>query len=194
MYHLHGSFRSRAFRVMWALEEMGETYEHSNTQPRTPEIIALNPNGKIPVLLVDGVPLTDSTAILTYLADKHGKLTYPPGTIERARQDGWTQMVLDELDGTLWTSARHSFGLPEELRMPEIKDSLRWEFAQSCKRIATLVEGPFIMGDRMTLPDIVLGHCLGWAAVAKFPCDEPVLADYSARLRARPAYKAAQAR
>lgn len=194
MYHLHGSRRSRAFRVIWALEEMGLPYEQSDTSPRSPEIVALNPSGKVPVLVVDGCPLTDSTAILTYLADKHGQLTFPAGTIERAKQDGWTQMILDELDSVIWTSARHSFVLPEDLRVPEIKTSLRWEFAQTCKRIAPLLKGPFVMGEKITLPDIVLVHCLGWAAIAKFPIEDTALIDYWTRLREREAYKAAQAR
>ena len=82
---------------------------------------AFNPAGKVPVLVVDGEPITDSTAILHYLADRHRALTYPAGTLDRARQDSLTQFLLDEFDAALWVAARHSFILPEELRMPAIK-------------------------------------------------------------------------
>ena len=58
----------------------------------------------------------------------------------RARQDSVVHMLLDEFDAVLWTSARHSFILPEERRLPEIKDSLKWEFATS-------VDGVFAAGD-----------------------------------------------
>ncbi|MEM9435878.1 MAG: glutathione S-transferase family protein [Pseudomonadota bacterium] len=192
-YELHGSHRSRAFRVLWMLEELGLDYVHHNTPPRSPEIKALNPLGKVPVLIDDGTTLTDSTAILTYLADKHGALTYPPGTLERARQDAHTHFLLDELDALLWLVSRHSFGLPEELRVPEVKASAREEFHISAERLAQRIEGPFLMGDKMTIPDIIAVHCLGWAIVAKFPMVRDDLKAYAKPIRQRPAYKRAQA-
>ncbi|MEL6914827.1 MAG: glutathione S-transferase family protein [Pseudomonadota bacterium] len=193
-YELHGTGRSRAFRVLWMLEELGVDYVHHLTGPRTPEITALNPLGKLPVLVVDGQPLTDSTAILTYLADKHGALTFPAGSLARARQDGHTQFLLDEVETLLWTVARHSFGLPEALRVPAIKDSAREEFHTAAERLANRIEGPFLMGETMTIADIIAVHCLGWAIAAKFPMERQDLKDYARPLRARDAYKRAQAR
>ncbi|MFT7311817.1 MAG: glutathione S-transferase, partial [Paracoccaceae bacterium] len=116
MYTVIGDIKSRAMRVIWMLEELGEPFEHRAAPPRSDDVLAVNPAGKVPVLIEDNVPILDSTAILTYLADKHGKLTFPAGTLERARQDGLTQFLLDELDSSLWMAARHSFILPEELR------------------------------------------------------------------------------
>jgi glutathione S-transferase len=81
----------------------------------------------VPVLVAEGVPITDSVAIMTFLADRHGKLTFPAGTLDRARQDSLTQFIIDEFDALLWTAAKHSFILPEEHRVPEIKESLKWE-------------------------------------------------------------------
>jgi glutathione S-transferase len=121
MYTVTGSPMSRTFRVIWALEEMGLPYELNPASPQSPEVLALNASGKVPVLQEDGEILTDSTAIITYLADKHGKLTAPAGTLARARQDAMTQLCLDELDAVLWTAARHSFALPKDQRVPEIK-------------------------------------------------------------------------
>ncbi|MCH2076343.1 MAG: glutathione S-transferase [Rhodobacteraceae bacterium] len=193
MYELHGSPRSRAFRALWMMEELGVPYEHHNTGPRTPEILALNPLGKVPAMKVGDDVLTDSTAILTYLADKHGALTYPAGTIERAKQDAHTNFLLDEVDSLLWIVSRHTFGLPEELRVPEIKASAREEFHISAERLANRIEGPFLMGKKMTIPDIIAVHCLGWALVAKFPMERQDLKDYSKPIRARDAYKRAQA-
>ncbi|MFN7131684.1 MAG: glutathione S-transferase family protein, partial [Myxococcales bacterium] len=97
------------------------------------------------MLIDDGVPVTDSTAILTYLADKHGALTHPAGTLDRARQDSLTQFLLDEFDAALWMAARHSFILPEELRLSAIKNSLKWEVARSQKTLVQRMgEGPFL--------------------------------------------------
>lgn len=191
--HLYGGPKSRAFRVIWMLEELGLDYAHSLAAPRSDEVIALNGSGKVPVLVVDGTPVSDSTAILTFLADRHGGLTYPAGTLERARQDGFTQRINDEFDAVLWTAARHSFALPSERRVPDIKPSLQWEYARSAARLAENFGGPFLMGEEMTIADILLTHCLGWAVVAKFPAKAPVLTAYHERMRARPAYRRALA-
>lgn len=188
MYTVTGSPMSRTFRVIWALEEMGLPYELNPASPQSPEVLALNASGKVPVLQEDGETLTDSTAIITYLADKHGKLTAPAGTLARARQDAMTQLCLDELDAVLWTAARHSFALPKEQRVPEIKPSLKWEFSRNLARIEQKIQGPFVMGDAFTIADIVLTHCLNWASGAKFPIESQVALDYAKAMRARPAH------
>ena len=193
-YTLIGQSKTRAARVLWMLEELGLTYDHHNEMPRSDAVRAHNPSGKVPVLLVDGQALTDSTAICQYLADAHGALTYPAGTLERARQDGMTQRILDELDAVLWTAARHSFILPAEQRVAEVKPSLKWEFTRNLDALADQMGArPFVMGDRMTVPDILLAHCLLWARGAKFEVSEPVMLAYAERLMARPAFARAMA-
>lgn len=195
MYQVIGTGRSRARRVLWMLEELGLAYEHVAENPRSPGVVALNPAGKIPILIVDGTPITDSTAILTYLSDRHGALTCPAGTLSRARQDSLTQFLLDEFDSALWLAARHSFVLPEELRLAAIKNSLRWEFERSQKTLVhRMSEGGFVMGEQMTVPDIILADCLGWALTAKFPIVEHRLTEFLDRMRARPAYQRAFSR
>jgi len=194
MYRVIGSGNSRARRVLWMMEELELPYEHVPAPPRSQDVIAINPAGKVPVLIAEGVPITDSTAILTFLADRHEQLTYPAGSIDRARQDSLTQFLLDEFDAALWMAARHSFVLPEELRQSAIKDSLKWEFERSQKVLVQRMDGgPFLMGDRMTVPDIILTHCGDWAETAHFPISQPALGAYLDRMRARPAYRRAQA-
>lgn len=195
MYQVIGTARSRALRVLWILEELDQPYEHVAVNPHGEGVKPFNPAGKVPVLVADGTPITDSTAILTYLADRHGALTHPAGTLERARQDSLTQFILDEFDAALWLAARHSFVLPEEMRLAAIKNTLRWEFERSQKTLAhRMAEDGFLMGDRMTVPDIILTHCLTWALTARFPITEHRLTDYLGRMRLRPAYLRAEAR
>ncbi|MDQ2090460.1 glutathione S-transferase family protein [Marimonas arenosa] len=191
MYEVIGSAQSRAFRVLWMLEELGQEYKHTPEKPRSELVSSLNPSGKVPVFKDGDAVLTDSTAIITYLADKHGQLTHACGTIERARQDGLTHQILDEIDSVLWVAARHSFILPEEKRVPEVKDSLRWEFDQHVARIADRLEGPFLMGETMTVPDIILTHCLNWAYSAKFTYEQENLLAYAKAMRGRDAFKRA---
>lgn len=191
MYEVIGHGHTRAFRVIWMLEELGLDYTHRTDAPHSDYVRGHSVLGKVPVLLVDGQALTDSTAILTYLADRHGKLTYPAGTIERARQDGFTNQALDELEGLLWTAARHSFILPKEERVAEIKPALKREVERNALRLAGRIEGPFLLGEEMTIADIVATHCLNWAHSIKFLPEDERLAAYGKRMRARPAFRKA---
>lgn len=193
-YTVFGSTKNRGLRVIWMLEELGQPYRLQTDPPRSDAVRALNPLGKVPVLLDEDAVLTDSVAILTYLADKHGALTFPAGTLDRARQDARTLFILDQMDSLLWTAARHSFILPEELRLPEIKTSLKWEFERAIAHFETLLgDGPFLMGDTMTIADIVAAHCGGWAIAARFPMESDGFRAYVDRLRARPAFARAAA-
>ena len=145
-------------------------------------------------MTVDGTPIIDSTAIMTYLADKHGKLTFPASTIERAHQVSLTHFILDEFDAVLWTAARHSFVLPAEKRVKAVKDSLRWEFARSINLIeGRMGDGSNLMGEKFTIPDIILTHIGGWARVSKFDVPDGKLKEYFGRQIKRPAYIAASA-
>lgn len=194
MYQVYGTLATRTFRVLWMLEELGLPYQHHKTPPRSAEVVAQNPGGKVPVLVVEGQALTDSSAIMQFLADRHGALTYPCGSIERARQDGFTHFINDELDATLWTAARHSFVLPEDKRVPEVKEPLKWEFERSVHELARRMgEGPFLMGDDMTLPDILAAHCANWAFAAKFPLTNDAFNAYAKRMRERPAFQRVKA-
>ena len=194
-YTLIGAASTRAGRALWMLEELGVPYEHLSAKPHDAAVTQHYPRGKVPVLLVDGEPITDSTAIIQYLADAHGQFTAPAGTIARARQDMLTQCVLDEFDGVLWTAARHSFILPPEQRVAGVKESLRWEFNRNQTSLAQrLGDTPFAAGQEFTVTDILLAHCLVWARAAKFEITEPSLASYFERITQRPAFKRAMAK
>jgi len=193
MYKLYGSVKSRAFRVLWLLEELGEPYELINAGPHHPDVLALNTSGKVPVLVDGDAVITDSAAIVTYLADKHGKFTHPAGTIERAQQDAITHLLLDEFDSVLWTAARHSFVLPKDKRVPEVKESLKWEFERNLERLSKRLDGPFLHGGAFSITDIIATHCLNWALVASFPVTDKTMRDYARDMRERPAFKRAMA-
>lgn len=194
-YKVIGGTRSRTFRVLWALEELGLEYEHVPAAPRSPEVTEVNPAGKVPVLVADGVPITDSVAIITFLADRHEALTFPPGTLARARQDSLTNFILDEIEAPLWMAAKHSFILPEDQRVAGVKDSLRWEFARNQATLISRMaeDGPFLMGETMTIADIMLAHCGDWALNAKFPVTEDRFKAFLSMMHDRPAYQAARA-
>jgi len=194
MYKVLGMAATRTLRVLWMMEELGLEYEHLPHPPRSKEMLEINPSGKVPALMVDDQVVIDSVAIMQFLADKHGDMTYPAGTIERAQQDSFTQFINDEIDAIIWCAARNTFILPEDKRVPEIKETLKWEFVRSMKLLGERIgDNEFLMGDKMTVPDILLTHCGGWARMAGFEIPNGPLKAYFKRMIARPAYLRAYA-
>ncbi|MEO9874623.1 MAG: glutathione S-transferase [Anderseniella sp.] len=196
MYKLIGSAKSRAFRVMWMLEELGEAYEHDSAAPRSAEALAVNPSAKVPAFMDGDDVIIDSVAICQYLADKHDRFTHRAGTVERARQDSFTHLALDELDGALWWAAKNSFVLPEDLRSDKAAAACEHDYMRGLGHLeARLGDNQFVTGDEFTVPDLIIGHCMGWGInVMKWIPPKGPLRDYLARLRERPAFKAAWAR
>lgn len=188
MYTVIGIAKSRALRVIWTLEELGQPYEIDPQPPRSPELIPLNGTGKIPLLKTPDGIISDSLAIITYLADKHGALTYPAGSFARAHQDSLTNFINAEVDASLWLYAKHSFVLPEALRVPDVKPTALKEY----QRALGIVEGlrgdnAFLAGDQLTIADILLSHCVGWAMTVKIAPPLGPFGMYLKDLRARPA-------
>lgn len=194
MYKMIGTVRSRAFRPMWLLEEIGVPYELVNAAPRSEEALQYNPLGKIPALVDGDQSIADSVAIMTYLADKHAALTAPAGTPARGHQDAVTLWLIDNFDALLWTALKHERILPEDARVPAIIPAMHAEFARNLDIYETMIAGEFVMGDTITLPDLLAVHCLNWAIGSGFPVENEAVNAYAKRLRDRPAFKAVRAR
>lgn len=191
MYKVIGTTKSRALRVMWMLNEMGEPYEQIKAVPRSEEARRYSPMGTLPALVDGDEVLTDSVAIMTYLADKHDKLTARAGTIARARQDAMTLWLIDEMDSVLRSAAKFSVLFSENHQAPTLQDTLKREFSRAAQTLSSRLDGAFLMGNTITLPDILACHCLNWATGAKFPRPELKLILYAKALRERPAFQAA---
>ena len=160
-----------------------------STGPRSPALAPLNPSLKVPILQDGAETVIDSVAICQYLADKHGKLTFPAGTIQRAHQDSFTQFAVDDVELSLWVAAKHSFALPEEYRVPDVKRACKFDFDRAMTALSTrLGERAYVMGDTFTVPDLLLGHCAGWAKTMGWEAPQNNVAAYFDRSRARPAY------
>jgi len=193
MYTVIGAIRSRTIRVLWLLEELNLPYNFEMASPHSDLVRRHNIGGKIPVLIEKDMAFTDSTAIMTYLADCHGKFTFTAGTRARAHQDGHTNFLLDEMDSCLWTATRHANYIAKEHRVPEIISSMKRDFETAQQRfIDRLGAGPFLMGDTITVADIIAAHCGGWAIRARFPITQPAFRDYVDRMCSRPAFLRAQ--
>ena len=189
-----GTKASRAMRVLWTLEELGLPHEHVASKPRDARTRAVAPDGRIPALVADGETLTDSVAIMTFLADAHGGLTAPAGTPARARQDAVTNAALEMLDAPLWAYAQNAFVLPEAERVAEAKPAARAAFGRGAAAIARLLVGPWATGEAFTIADVLIAHCSGWSRIAKMDPLPDALAAHMDRARARPAFARAAAR
>lgn len=190
MYTLIGKLSTRAFRVAWMLNELDVPFSVDPTPPRDPKLAAVNPSLKVPILKVGDDCIVDSVAICQYLADKHGKLTYPAGTLERAHQDSFTQFGVDDIELAIWVAAKHTFALPEEYRVPDVKRACRYDFDRAMRSLsARLGDRTYVMGDQLTVPDIVIGFCLMWAGSMSWTPSEGNVSEYVKRLMARPAFK-----
>ena len=89
MIIVHHLNNSRSQRILWMLEEMGVAYEiaHHQRDPVTrlapPELLAVHPLGKSPVIVDDGQVVAESGAILEYLIERHGGGAFAPTSATR---------------------------------------------------------------------------------------------------------------
>ncbi len=191
----------RTLRVHWTLAELGLPYSIRAIQSRTGETLtkeftALNQRQKIPVLQDGGVTLTESAAIITYLAERYGSASVslvPSDPIERARCFEWCSFALSELDATsLYVLRRHE-GLPQIYgEAPAANTAARLYFQRQMRSVDPVLRDgrEFMVAGSFSLADIMLCSCLTWAQAVQIPIADHV-ASYNKHLKARPAYLAA---
>lgn len=179
MITLYGSGQSRSFRVLWALEESGLVYDYKQVKigqtgddgTQNDTYKKLNSQGKVPTLVDGNLVISESAAILNYIATiSPNKNLIPFNNNElRAQYDAVSFFVLSELEQPLWTMAKHRFVLPKEFRLREIKKTAEWEFA---KVVSTLSERlnnkEFAINNSFTMADILIAYTLQWAQRSKF--------------------------
>lgn len=198
MIKIYGGVRTRAFRCLWTLEELGAPYQSVPVDfragaNREPDFLKKNPAGKIPVLEDGEFTLCESAAICTYLGDKYPEkgLTPAPHSADRAIYDQWLFFITTELEQGLWTMAKHKFALPESKRIPQMKEIGQWEFTQAARVLNVgLKDKSFLIGDTFSVADIMAGHTLLWAIRFDVSLGYPRLESYLERLQQRPAFQA----
>ena len=161
MIKIYGIFKSRAVRPIWTAEELGIPYElvemhHAGEAVKSAEYLALNPNGKVPVLIDGDLTLFESLAIDLYLAKKHSASgLWANDAHEEARILQWTLWAATEAEPLARQWFRHTSFLPEERRQPEMAESaltdLRSRFAVLEQ---SLLRNDYLVGGRFTIADL----------------------------------------
>ncbi len=183
---LYGMGQSRSFRALWALEESGLPYEYISTTLRTdatdadsakhPSYLALNVQGKVPTLVDGELVLTESIAILNYIARcaPDSGLLPKMSTPAYAKLDELTCFILAELEQPLWSKGKHMFALPEEYRIPAMFETAKFEFGKAVSTLDHLLgrdDREYAVGNSFCMVDILLAHTFNWAI--RFEFDVP---------------------
>ena len=154
--------KTRDLRVLWALEEMGLPYEivgmdHPNHDLDSDEFRAMNPFGQIPVIDDDGVVVTESGAILLYLARKSGKLM-PRDLAGEAQVLRWSVAALNTIEVpvlTLWF-----VGMSGGKGTKPHEALEKWSDMRVKQLDGWLANRTFVATDEFTVADILLTHVL----------------------------------
>jgi glutathione S-transferase len=184
---------TRALRARWALQELGVEFEAVSVNMRAgehlrPEFLKLNPAAKLPVLVDGDQVLTESAAIVLYLAEKYpqGKLL-PSDLMQRAQAYRWLLFTVTELEQPLWRMARHEFLYPKEKRSPQEIQLAREDFRPMIEVLDRHMQGrKYVVGDSVAVTDFVLAFTLDWANEVSLLDDFPGLRQYMENMYRRP--------
>ena len=158
---IYGVARTRAFRALWIAEELGLAYEHvpieiGEAGARTPEFLALNPNGRLPVIVDGDFVLPESLAITLYLAKKYSLGTlYPAKLQDEARLWQWSFWALAEIDRGVNIWSLHAVRLPPHERNAGLREeALKVLAAPFAVLDKALAESAYLLGADFTVADL----------------------------------------
>ena len=192
---LYHAAPSRSSIVRWMLEEIGEPYDlhlmnlMAGEQQR-PDYLAVNPMGKVPALKHGDTVITEAAAICTYLADEfpHARLNVPVGDPARGAYLKWLFFGPGCIEPAITDRA---FPRKEEPRRGTLGYG---DFDTVMDVVAKAVaKGPYLMGERFTAADVVVGSTLRWGMMFDLLPKRQEFVDYVTRLEERPALQRATA-
>ena len=188
---------SNVQKVLWCCGELALPFERRDIAGpfggnRTPEYLALNPNGLVPTIDDDGFVLWESNVIVRYLAAKHGNgKLYPADLRRRADAERWMDWQQTTVAAPMGVLFRALLRKPAETIDASALDAARgrataaWEILDRA-----LARHRYVAGDELTVGDIALGNAIHrWH---RLPIERPALANldaWYARLRELSAYR-----
>jgi glutathione S-transferase len=195
-YVLYYAPGAASFAVHWMLVEAGVPFEailvdiDAGAQ-RAADYLALNPSGRVPTLVVDGVPRTESAALLMLLAERHPAAGLMPA-VDTPERAAWLEMMV-YLANTLLPAMRDWFYADTDGDLTGA-DAVR---ALACRRIegawdrldAHLARRTYLVGDRLSTADLLATMLMRWSRNMPRPATTwPSLGAYIDRMRRLPSF------
>lgn len=183
--------------VHWMLIELGGAFEAKRVdlatgEQRLPEYLRLNPAGRVPTLVVDGVPYTESAALLMLLAERHPEKNFapPPGAPSRA---AWLETMI-YLANALLPAMRDWFYADKDgdpSGADAVKALARRRIESAWDRLdGMLADGrAHLVGNELSTADFLAVMLMRWSRNMPRPATTwPHLAPYIQRMRAMPSF------
>jgi glutathione S-transferase len=154
-----------ATRIHWALEELEMPYEKKKIdlakgEQKAPEYLAMNPNGKVPLVFEDGVAIYESLAILIYLGERYGvdKGLFPKPGMERAESLVWlcwAQATLADAGARVMRNTSERF--PEDERNAKAGENAKTELQAALGIVERALEGKeYLVGASFSYADLAI--------------------------------------
>lgn len=184
---------TRSIRARWVLQELGVPFESHRValqegEAQQPDFLKLNPAAKIPVLVDGSNVVTESVAIVVYLAEKYPeKKLYPADVVGRSQANRWLLFAATELEQPLWRIAKHSFLYDEADRSPADVELAKRDFRPMVDVLEQHLAGrDFIVGGDFSVVDAVTAYTLDWANEYELLDRAPRCKAYMERMYQRP--------
>lgn len=185
MIKLYYNPQSRASITKWMLDECGAEYilepiDFKKEENKTPAFLALNPSGKLPVIVEGEQILFESSAIGIYLGDRFPQANLAPALDSPMRGKYLTLAV--------YATSQLEPAMGDLFLKQEASSARGWtafEQAQSLVEQA-LGEGPYLLGEHFTMADILVGSVFIWRRLFGQTDELPAIKAYIDRLLARP--------
>ncbi|MGW8394123.1 glutathione S-transferase family protein [Pseudoduganella sp. HUAS MS19] len=198
MYTLYYGRGTASLAIHAALKEIGVPYDLVEIdieagQQRSPEYLRINPQGKVPTLLIDGKPFTESAALMMMLAERHpqSSLAPPAGSLARAQWYELLVMMANNLGGNfrLWFYPS-DIGSTKEDSTLRSAIQLRIEAMWATLDARLADNGPYLLGESFSGADLMLTMYMRWSRNMPRPATAwPALQKYADMMRARPSWR-----
>jgi len=192
---IYGIPQSRAARCLWMARELGIAHEnvpvHFTKTRESPELVKLNPNGRIPAIDDNGFTLYESMAINLYLARKYGagKEVGLASLQDEALATQWSFWAMTEVEKPLLTLMLH------QLEMHPVDEATRTQCRTELDRPLSVLEAhlsdrPWLLGRAFSAADLNVASVMVWARASRLDMTAyPKVTDWLKRCMARPAFK-----
>jgi glutathione S-transferase len=188
---------STAVRTTWAIEELSVPCERvkldiQKKETKTEAFLKLNPNGVVPLLVVEGTPIFESTAILIYLGETYGvdKGLYPPAGLKRAEVLKWMVWAnvgfYDPM--SRWMRNTSSY-IPAEQHNAKAAEAGKADLGAAMRILDSALEGKsYLVDNKFSLADLAVSSYFGWLMHMGYDCSSfKNVKAWSERCLARPA-------